>query len=141
MFNNKKQMEEITILRIKIIKAMAKPLTARQISEMVGISCYRSQYHIYSLIKEGYAKQVGKIKLKFATANLYKTVSYMGEYIMKPRELPMVKEKKIKMHEIIKNKNSRVFYLLDDVKHFKKMNASKTKSKVNYFVNGSTLSQ
>ena len=140
MANFKEQMEATTTLRRNIIKAMNKPRTARQISELIGISCYNSQYHISCLIKEGYAKHVGMTKPKFAPANLYKKLLYMGEYVMKARALPMSLEEKLIKHKPIKSAHSTIYNHFNDSTHFAKMNQSKTQAKTNYYVNGSTLS-
>ena len=140
MANFKEQMEATTTLRRNMIKAMSKPRTARQISEIVGVSCYNSQYHIYQLVKEGYAKHVGMTKPKYAPANLYKKLPYMNEYVMKTRALPVTEEEKLIKHVAVKSIHSTIYKHFNDANHFAKMNQSKTQAKTNYYVNGSTLS-
>ena len=63
----------------------------------------------------------------------------MGNYVMQPRAQVKTLEEKLLVHKPIKHENQRTFRHFNDKEHYAKMNASKTKSKTTYYVNGSTL--
>ena len=139
MAHSIEQLVKTTELRKKMLIIMSKPVTTRQIAKLCEIHYPNAQYHINILVAEGFVKTAGKCKIYFTKAFLYKAIVNMPVYVMQPRNVNKSKEKLIS-HKPIQHPNARTFYLFGDAAHFVKMNASKTKAKLNYYVNGSTLS-
>lgn len=140
MANRKQRIEETRLIRSKLVKAMYIPRTVREAGEKINLKICNVHYHIYCLVQEGYIREVGMQKNKLAPSKLYKKIADMGEYVMQARALPMDPKEKIIKHVVVDSQNSTIYKHFNDAKHFEKMNASKTQPKMNYFVNGSTLS-